>query len=139
VQRHFDSGGTARSLPNPDDCPLARASAQPKRRRDTAKWRKNSIFGLGPRVRLDRNGRARFKFLLRAHRSANRLTADQVALPVILMSGYNDLVARGSPAFKVLHKPIPYGELFRSVCACLDWHGATQQQAASAVTVPPRG
>jgi hypothetical protein len=50
------------------------------------RWRKNSIFGDGPRVRLDRNGRARFRFLARAHRDAGRLTADDVAVAEVLVS-----------------------------------------------------
>jgi hypothetical protein len=53
-------------------------------------WHKKSIFGDGPRVRLDRNGRARFKFLLRAHRSAHRLTADQVKVGEVLESALGD-------------------------------------------------
>jgi hypothetical protein len=54
------------------------------------RWRKHSVFGDGPRVRLDRNGRARFKFLLRAHRRANRLTADQVDVAEVLESALGD-------------------------------------------------
>ena len=38
------------------------------------KWRRASIFGDGPRVPLDRNGRARFSFLLDAHHRTGRLT-----------------------------------------------------------------
>ena len=60
-------------------------------------------------------------------------------LPVILMSGYNDVVARGSPGFPVLHKPIPYGELFRSICACLDGRRAARRQVVTGVTGPPPG
>ena len=54
------------------------------------------------------------------------------ALPIILMSGYNEFVARGSPGFRVLHKPIPYGELFRSICAA--WTSA--EQSTSTPHVP---
>jgi hypothetical protein len=38
-------------------------------------WHRDSIFGDGPRRPLDREQRARFKFLLNAHRRARRLTA----------------------------------------------------------------
>jgi hypothetical protein len=37
-------------------------------------WRRDSVFGDGPRAPLDRNGRARFRFLIHAHRRARRLT-----------------------------------------------------------------
>jgi PAS domain S-box-containing protein len=70
---------------------------------------------------------------------AEQVKSQFPALPIILMSGYNDVVARSSPGFQVLQKPIPYGELFRSICTCLDGRGAKRQQAASAVTVPLPG
>jgi AraC-like DNA-binding protein len=38
-------------------------------------WHKGSVFGEGPRRRLDREQRARFKFLLHAHRGVGRITA----------------------------------------------------------------
>jgi hypothetical protein len=60
-------------------------------------------------------------------------------LPIILMSGYNNVVARSSLGIRVLHKPIPYGELFRSICACLDGGSSTRRQVADGVTVPPPG
>ena len=37
-------------------------------------WHRGSVFGTGPRRALDREQRARFAFLLRAHRRARRLT-----------------------------------------------------------------
>jgi hypothetical protein len=37
-------------------------------------WRRGSVFGTGPRRPLDREQRARFKYLLNAHRRARRLT-----------------------------------------------------------------
>lgn len=37
-------------------------------------WHRDSLFGDGPRRPLDREQRARFKFLLNAHRRARRLT-----------------------------------------------------------------
>lgn len=40
-------------------------------------WYRDSLFGDGPRVPLDRNQRARFKFLLNAHARARRLPAKQ--------------------------------------------------------------
>jgi hypothetical protein len=37
-------------------------------------WRRDSLFGAGPRRPLDREQRARFRFLLNAHRRVGRLT-----------------------------------------------------------------
>src|SRR4051794_29511372 len=37
-------------------------------------WRRGSVFGDGRRVPLDRERRARFRYLLNAHRRARRLT-----------------------------------------------------------------
>ena len=70
---------------------------------------------------------------------AMQVRARLPALPIILMSGYNEVVARGSPAFPVLRKPIPYGELFRSVCASLDGARATARPVAHEVAAPPPG
>ena len=70
---------------------------------------------------------------------AKQVRSQFPAMPVILMSGYNEVVARGSPGFPVLHKPIPYGELFRSICASLDGGSSTRRQVADGVTVPPPG
>jgi hypothetical protein len=39
------------------------------------RWRKDSIFGTGPRVPQDRERRARFRFLAKMHRAAGRLSA----------------------------------------------------------------
>jgi hypothetical protein len=41
------------------------------------RYRPDSLFGPGPRRRLDREQRARFKFLLNAHARAGRLPAKQ--------------------------------------------------------------
>ena len=49
-------------------------------------WHRNSTFGDGPRVPLDRNGRARFAFLLRHHRQHGRLTADHREVGDVLLS-----------------------------------------------------
>jgi hypothetical protein len=38
-------------------------------------WRRNSLFGNGPRHPLDREQRARFRFLARAHRAGRRISA----------------------------------------------------------------
>jgi hypothetical protein len=54
------------------------------------RWRKHSIFGDGPRVRLDREHRARFRFLARAHRGAGRLTANDVDVAEVLVSALGD-------------------------------------------------
>jgi DNA-binding transcriptional MocR family regulator len=40
------------------------------------KFHRHSIFGTGPRRPLDREQRARFKYLVHAHRTAHHLTAD---------------------------------------------------------------
>jgi hypothetical protein len=37
-------------------------------------WHRGSLFGGGPRRRLDRNERARFRYLLKAHTTAGRIT-----------------------------------------------------------------
>jgi hypothetical protein len=42
------------------------------------RWHRYSEFGQGPRVPLDREHRARFRFLLDAHKRGGRLTADYV-------------------------------------------------------------
>ena len=49
-------------------------------------------------------------------------------LPIMLISGYNDVVASGDATFPVLRKPVPYDELYRAVSACLG--GATPDVAA---------
>jgi two-component system, NtrC family, sensor kinase len=70
---------------------------------------------------------------------AMQVRARLPALPIILMSGYNEIVARGTPAFPVLRKPIPYGELFRSICASLDGARAAVRHVAHEVAAPPPG
>jgi hypothetical protein len=40
------------------------------------KFHRHSVFGTGPRRPLDREQRARYKFLVHAHRTAENLTAD---------------------------------------------------------------
>jgi hypothetical protein len=37
-------------------------------------WHRGSVFGDGPRLPLDREQRARFRYLLNAHRRVRRLT-----------------------------------------------------------------
>jgi hypothetical protein len=54
------------------------------------KWRRDSIFGDGPRQPLDRNGRARFSFLARQHRASNRLTACDLDVAEVLVSALGD-------------------------------------------------
>ena len=54
------------------------------------RWRRDSLFGPGPRQRLDRNGRARFRFLTRQHRGGSRLTANDVAMGEVLVSALGD-------------------------------------------------
>jgi hypothetical protein len=54
------------------------------------KWRRDAIFGDGPRHPLDRNGRARFRFLARQHRASNRLTACDLDVAEVLVSALGD-------------------------------------------------
>jgi len=53
------------------------------------KFHRNSTFGPGPRRKLDRNERARFKFLVRAHARAGTLSAkgEWVALALLKRLG----------------------------------------------------
>jgi PAS domain S-box-containing protein len=50
---------------------------------------------------------------------ATRVRARFPTLPIILTSGYNDVVAPDGSAFPLLRKPVPYAELNRAVCASL--------------------
>jgi hypothetical protein len=49
-------------------------------------WHKGSIFGDGPRVPLDRERKARARFLIREHRRAKRITGDWVLVGEYLVS-----------------------------------------------------
>ncbi len=42
------------------------------------------------------------------------------SLPTILVSGYNDVVNGDGSGFMVLRKPVPFQELSRCICVCLD-------------------
>ena len=48
------------------------------------------------------------------------------ALPIVLMSGYNDATDDTASAFVMLRKPVPFQDLFRSICASLD-RGAARE------------
>jgi two-component system NtrC family sensor kinase len=50
---------------------------------------------------------------------ATRVRARFPTLPIILTSGYNDVVAPDGSAFPLLRKPVPYAELNRAVCTSL--------------------
>jgi hypothetical protein len=50
------------------------------------KWRRDSIFGTGPRQPLNREQRARVRFLARQHRMANRITANDLCVVDCLIS-----------------------------------------------------
>ena len=54
------------------------------------RWYRDSIFGPGPRRPMDRNSRARFRFLCRQHRGANRLTANEVTIGEVLVSALGE-------------------------------------------------
>jgi CheY-like chemotaxis protein len=45
------------------------------------------------------------------------------ALPIILTSGYNDVVASDSTTFPMLRKPVPYDELYRAIRTGLESGG----------------
>ena len=51
---------------------------------------------------------------------AARIRARYPALPVILTSGYNDVVVPEGAAFPVLRKPVPYEDLYRAICDGLE-------------------
>jgi PAS domain S-box-containing protein len=51
---------------------------------------------------------------------AARVRARFPALPILLTSGYNDVVAPDGAAFPVLRKPVPYDALYRAICAGLE-------------------
>ena len=48
-------------------------------------WHRGSLFGAGPRRPLDREQRARFRFLLGAHARANRLPSKQEKVGMALL------------------------------------------------------
>jgi PAS domain S-box-containing protein len=50
---------------------------------------------------------------------ATQVRAKFPTLPIVLISGYNDVVATDGSAFPVMRKPVPYDELYRMVSACL--------------------
>jgi hypothetical protein len=49
------------------------------------RWHHTSIYGPGPRRPLDREQRARFKFLVKAHRSSGNITADHLSIGFALL------------------------------------------------------
>jgi hypothetical protein len=53
-------------------------------------WHRGSLFGDGPRVPLDRERRARFRFLLRAHARAARITAKAEWVGLALLKRLSD-------------------------------------------------
>jgi hypothetical protein len=91
------------------------------------RWRKDSIFGDGPRVRLDREQQARFRALLNLNRKPGRLTpaAREVGRVLLALLG-ND--GRCDPAIDTLKKLTGFGRsaviegLARlRACGFLDW------------------
>lgn len=48
-------------------------------------WHRDSVFGDGPRVALDRNARARFLYLCRLHRAPGRLSAGGLDVATALL------------------------------------------------------
>jgi PAS domain S-box-containing protein len=51
---------------------------------------------------------------------AVRIHARHPALPIILMSGYNDVAVPEGAAFPMLRKPVPYEDLYRAISARLE-------------------
>ncbi len=51
---------------------------------------------------------------------ATRIRARLPALPILLTSGYNDVVIPEGAAFPVLRKPVPYEDLYRAICVSLE-------------------
>jgi DNA-binding NtrC family response regulator len=56
---------------------------------------------------------------------AVRIHARHPALPIILMSGYNDVAASEGAAFPMLRKPVPYEDLYRAISGKLEHMRAT--------------
>ena len=59
-------------------------------------------------------------------------------LPILLPSGYNDVVASNGAEFPVLRKPVPYEELRRVISVCLDRAAKLRDEKAGALPVRPR-
>jgi PAS domain S-box-containing protein len=59
---------------------------------------------------------------------AMRIRARFPSLPIILTSGYNDVVVPDGIAFPILRKPVPYDELYGAISAALE--GASRSVAA---------
>jgi hypothetical protein len=80
------------------------------------RWRRNSIYGDGPRTPLDCNARARFEFLVRAYRRARRITqaAEKVAKALLRHLGES---GRCDPSYETLAKHADCEE--RTVGRCL--------------------
>jgi PAS domain S-box-containing protein len=51
---------------------------------------------------------------------AARVRARLPSLPIIVISGYNEVAVPEGLSFPVLRKPVPYAELQRAICAALD-------------------
>ncbi len=51
---------------------------------------------------------------------AVQIHARHPALPIILMSGYNDVTAPEGAVFPMLRKPVPYEDLYRAISSRLE-------------------
>jgi DNA-binding NtrC family response regulator len=51
---------------------------------------------------------------------AVRIRERHPALPIILMSGYNDVAASEGAVFPMLRKPVPYEDLYRAISSRLE-------------------
>ena len=84
-------------------------------------WHGGSVFGPGPRRRLDRNQRARFRFLLNAHKRAGRLTDKTEDVGAALLKRLSD-AGRCDPSQATLANDAGCEErtVRRAICAMRD-------------------
>jgi hypothetical protein len=81
-------------MPTPHPSPWHRAHPRP--------WHRGSLFGDGPRRALDREQRARFKFLLRAHRGVGRISAAAEDVGLALLQRLSVVDGRCDPSHAAL-------------------------------------
>lgn len=72
-------------------------------------WHRGSLFGAGPRRPLDRNQRARFRYLLDAHRRGGRLTPNAMLVGAALLRRLGE-DGRCDPAHATLASDAGCGE-----------------------------
>jgi len=111
------------SCPRPAWRALATAKEDPELlpRPHPRPWHGGSVFGPGPRRRLDRNQRARFRFLLNAHKRAGRLTDKTEDVGAALLKRLSD-VGRCDPSQATLANDAGCEErtVRRAICSMRD-------------------